>query len=368
MSQLHKILDREAERVSAAPQALETVLDLKDRRDRRRRVEAIAVVAIICGALAAASLVGRFGAAPVSPDITYRHNGDIAVFQEMHIVRGNVEPRVVVVNPVSGRPTTLPIGKVGAGGSGRTTEPSWSPDGSSVAYLLANELWILNVSDGAERRVAECTSCSGSPAWSPDGSTLAMSSRENKISLFDVDTGQASTIWISPVQATFGSVQSPAWSPDGQSIAFILQSIDAATGNEVGELFTIRPDGSELRRIAGSDAWSGVAWSPDGATIAFLAQPGEESSECRNLSCPITLRLVEVANAAERSIAHAGECLCLTFTPGVAWSPDGTQLALVTPGSDRQHPPGLYTVSADGSRLHLLLPGGWGEPSWRAAP
>jgi Tol biopolymer transport system component len=355
MTPLNEILDREAQRISAGPEALDTVLDLRDRRQRRRRIEAIAVVVVLCAALAvAAGLADRFGAVPASPEPGIRHNGEIAVFQE-YIADGKADARVVSIDPASPRPTTIPIRGVDIAGSRFTTQPSWSPDGSSLAYLLTHDLWILDLSSGQSRQVAHCGPCSGSVGWSPDGSTLAVAdSAIPAINLFDVDTGQASTI------STVGFVTSPAWSPDGESLAFISYP------GETGHLYTMRRDGSELRSIA-DDALTGVAWSPDGSTIAYLSEPSLSSGRCSpGGKCPITVRVVDAASAIGGRLARVGECFCLAFTPGVAWSPDGTQLALVVPGFDKERPSGLYIVSADGSRLRLVLAGGWGQPSWRS--
>ena len=358
MTPLHEILDREAQRISAPPEALDTVLDLKDRRQRRRRIEAIAVVVVLCAAIAvAAGLADRFGAVPAPPGPVIRHNGEIAVFQELPADgQTGADARVVSVDPATRQPTTLPIPGVDYAGTRFTTQPSWSPDGSSLAYLLTHDLWILDLASGQRRQVAHCGSCSGSVAWSPDGLTLAVADGALPvISLFDVDTGQASTI------LTVGFATSPAWSPDGESLAFISYA-----GGETGHLYTMRRDGSEIRSIA-DDAWRGVAWSPDGSTIAYLSEPSLSSGRCSpEGTCPITVRVVDAASAIGGPLVRAGECLCLAFTPGVAWSPDGTQLALVVPGIDQERPSGLYTVSANGSGLRLVLAGGWGQPSWRS--
>ena len=98
------------------------MLRRRDRMQRNRRIGAAAVaIAVFVSVVALA--VGAFepidtvpiapptetGPTPLSPDITYPHNGDIAVFQEMHIVDGHAEPRVVAVDPERGRLTTLPI-------------------------------------------------------------------------------------------------------------------------------------------------------------------------------------------------------------------------------------------------------------------
>jgi TolB protein len=58
----------------------------------------------------------------------------------------------------------------------------------------------------------------------------------------------------------------PAWSPRGDLIAFI-RKID---GNF--EVFTIRPDGKDLRQLTNSPGNEAhLAWSPDGQRLAFAS-------------------------------------------------------------------------------------------------
>ncbi len=69
--------------------------------------------------------------------------------------------------------------------------------------------------------------------------------------------------------------KTPAWSPDGSKIAF-WQAPDR--GLIWVDLYTIRPDGSELTYIRSFDDWDGpvpydwfgkIAWSPDGSKVVF---------------------------------------------------------------------------------------------------
>jgi Tol biopolymer transport system component len=118
----------------------------------------------------------------------------------------------------------------------------------------------------------------------------------------------------------------PAWSPDGAHIAF------TSFRNGRGDIYTMRPDGSEQKRLTTDPAHDDLAtWSPDGTKIAFA------SNRTGQLE-------IWVMNA-DGSDQHQ-----LTFDNGrdygPSWSPDGTHIAF---RSDRDGNAEIYSMRADGS-------------------
>jgi TolB protein len=73
--------------------------------------------------------------------------------------------------------------------------------------------------------------------------------------------------------AGIGAPVTPSWSPDGSTIAFATSSFGDP---ESGEIYTVRPDGTGLRRLTRNGVWdTSPDWSPDGKRIVFARDRGD---------------------------------------------------------------------------------------------
>lgn len=140
-----------------------------------------------------------------------------------------------------------------------------------------------------------------SPSWSPDGSHLAYVSFE---------TGHAAVFVQSlytnqrKLLADFrGSNSAPAWSPDGRQLAIVL------TRDGSSQIYLIRPDGGGLRRITFSGAIDTEPhFSPDGQHLLFTSDRGGSAQ---------VYRMRVEGGAAERMTFGDGN----NYSP--RYSPDG---------------------------------------------
>lgn len=234
-------------------------------------------------------------------------------------------------------------------GDDRLTDLSWSPDGTRLAAaFLESETGPSSVvvmdPDGANRR----TLGEGyAPGWSPDGTRLAWSAGGEALVVTDAN------LRPDRVEVATRGVGNPRWSPDGTRIAYGAIDCPACPADEpiMGDppsaVWTIRPDGSDLRQVTGGD-YSGLGdWSPDGEHLLVLLHDLSGAYPTRTYTLPAT--------GGDRTFLQGGGLVV-----AASWSPDGTRMAFI--GED-----GLMVADGEGSNAVLLVPAGTGgisEASW----
>lgn len=151
---------------------------------------------------------------------------------------------------------------------GTTTEesPSWSPDGTRLAYAAVDAtgsaIWTMRADGTGRRRLTTLGGQNARPTWAPYGDAIAFEHYDPFTSEHDVRVVPAAggAVQTLLAAASYGSTAlQPAWSPDGRFVAFV-RVVDGTA-----ELFTMRADGSALRRRTfggtGRDI-AGPTWTP----------------------------------------------------------------------------------------------------------
>lgn len=144
--------------------------------------------------------------------------------------------------------------------------PSWSPDGSRIAYTFAGSLFVVPVAGvGHGRRLA--ASDDTAPSWSPNGQTLVFGASD-AIYTIGADGSGLRRLLAGPIASGPGV---PAWSPNGKRILYF--STPGTPAHYTPEVWSMSPTGADRERLyRGSccvGTWTRPIWSPDGAKVAF---------------------------------------------------------------------------------------------------
>jgi TolB protein len=235
---------------------------------------------------------------PDSTTISYTHT------------RGNYEEDGIWKVAADG--STAPAELVGDG-----TSASWSPDGTTIAFVrggYGGDLWLMNADGSHPRKLTAGDAKDGvsaglgaGPSWSPDGSQIVFSG-------FPRGDGSEG-IWIIDADGTdlhqiVSGGNAPAWSPDGTRIAYLVQennpqrqqsgywlmAVDGTGRTELpgdntgaprwtsdGRITVDCPQGTCVMDSDGSNRevllpdHTGAVLSPDGALVAYVTGTGIKS-------------------------------------------------------------------------------------------
>jgi Tol biopolymer transport system component len=153
----------------------------------------------------------------------------------------------------------------------RTWDPTWSPDGSQIAFrggpygFTAPEdipdVYVVNADGtGGLTQVTHLGDVKDA-AWSPVDDRIVFTRKSDRvIRTIRSDGSQLTQVY----QPTCCNIGKPVWSPDGAKIAFTVSDFSIATVNvSDGSGFTILT-------AAGLNGSYDPSWSRDGAQIAFV--------------------------------------------------------------------------------------------------
>jgi len=217
-------------------------------------------------------------------------------------------------------------------------------------------LYLLDVATGIVRPLTSDSAWNADAAWSPDGGRIAFqSTREGRSDLYLMNVPDRH---VRRLTDGVGFNEYPQWSPDGSWISFT--SSRAGVNGPVGaggshrDVYLVRPDGSDLRRLTSLSGYDGSAvWSPDGSRLAF-------NSDRRGA---FDLYTMTSDGRDQRQLTHHEGSGGSAAYP--RWSPDGSKIVF-----NASNPPGdpagasIYTVPAGGGEATRVTRGYDFQADW----
>jgi Tol biopolymer transport system component len=306
--------------------------------------------------------VPRLGGTPTllldnAEEVAFSPSGDRIAFARI----GPSGQRRIHVVPIT-EPERILTSTNDGDGLWEHTGPAWSPDGQTICYAAARDLWLLPANGGKPSRLTTDNQVDFEPAWSPDGRYVYFSSyREGTLALWRVParggTPQRLTVGTGPerhpsisgdgtrlVYTTFvddpdlvlrdltkGVEQrlaglrdehAPTFAPDGRAIAFVSDRLAGHFDLWLQPISGSSAQGPPRRLTDHEGSAAQPAYSPDGKWIAYHRVVGSQRDVW---------------------IVSSGGGVPIRFTDDPAvdvhpdWSPDGSRIAFVSERSGGSH-------------------------------
>jgi tol-pal system beta propeller repeat protein TolB len=234
------------------------------------------------------------------------------------------------------------VSVMNANGSGKRTLTdgaysymgSWSPDGRRIAYTRLNggqdeigrdtsEIYVMNADGSGKRRLTRNKAIDdAAPSWSPGGGWILFT-RGGDVYVMRPDGREQRRVTHTRDSSAAG------WSPDGRRILFSRSARDL--GSTADGIYVINADGRGRTRLTRGVNDYNPTWSPDGRWVLFSRQSQAGAG----------IYVIAPDGASRRRLTRKVNDL------GATWSPDGRKIAFGRVSE-------IWVMNRDGSGIHRV--------------
>lgn len=262
-------------------------------------------------------------------------------------------------------------------------QPAASPDGASIAFVSAGDIWMVDAAGGAARLLVGHPGDDGRPLFSPDGRYLAFESDreggDRDLHLLELSTGEVRRLTWHDDDERLGGwsadgaylyFDAPRRDPGGQAGVFRIPVAGGTPEPVTSDDYTAEydprpgPGGGRVAVVSGGRMARGQWWRNGSSHIdetgIWIVTPGAVGSgDGDGATGAGSAGFRSGAGASSvpgyRRVTRGGKNLW------PLWSPDGDALVFM---SDRSGTENLWTVTADGTGLAPLTDFESGRVLW----
>jgi len=156
----------------------------------------------------------------------------------------------------------------------QATDIAFSSDGLEIAFISGGDLWVMDTELREPHRVTDTPEQERNPVFSPDKNTIFFSSdQKGQCDIWRAERSDKELFWWQNLKFELTCLTHDAdveseiqFSPDGSCISYIKGP---------GDLWIMKPDGKDARRIL--KCWNppDYDWSPDSRWIVYCADDND---------------------------------------------------------------------------------------------